>query len=74
MFGSSMSDGNRHDPANLPVLVAGKAGGSIKPGRHLATDKNTPLCNLYVSMLQRMGTPVDHFGDSTGPLKGLDSV
>jgi hypothetical protein len=72
LFGSSMSDGNRHDPANLPILLAGKAGGTIKTGRHIATEKNTPLCNLYVSMLQRMGTPVDHFGDSTGPLKGLE--
>jgi hypothetical protein len=72
MFGSSISDGNKHDPSNLPILLAGKAGGSLLPGRHIATPKNTPLCNLYVSMLERMGTPVDHFGDSTGPLKGLD--
>lgn len=65
LFGSSMSDGNRHDPANLPILLAGKAGGSIRPGRHIASKKGTPLCNLYVSMLERMGTPVEKFGDST---------
>jgi hypothetical protein len=73
MFGSSLSDGNRHDPANLPILLAGKAGGTLLPGRHIATPKNTPLCNLYVSMLDRMGTPQEHFGDSTAPLQGLDS-
>lgn len=68
LFGSSMSDGNRHDPNNLPILLAGSARGSIQSGRHLASPKNTPLCNLYVSMLERMGVSVDAFGDSTGPL------
>jgi hypothetical protein len=64
MCGSSLSDGNRHDPNNLPILV----GGAVRGGRHLAHPKNTPLCNLYVSMLRRMGTPVDRFGDSTAEL------
>lgn len=68
LFGSSFSDGNRHDPNNLPIILAGKAGGKIKPGRHIACEKNTPLCNLYVSMLDRMGTPVESFGDSTSAL------
>lgn len=69
LFGSSMSDGNRHDPANLPVILAGRGGGKLKPGRHIASPKGTPLCNLYVSMLDHMGTPVEKFGDSTGALK-----
>lgn len=64
LFGSSMSDGNRHDPNNLPILLAGKAGGTIKSGRHIKCAEKTPLCNLYVSMLDRMGTPVQSFGDS----------
>ena len=71
LFGSSMSDGNAHDPNNLPIILAGKAGGRLKAGRHIASEKNTPLCNLYVSMLDRMGTPVERFGDSSGTLKGL---
>ncbi len=71
LFGSSFSDGNRHDPNNLPILLGGRAGGTLQTGRHIASSKNTPLCNLYVSMLQRMGTPVERFGDSTGPLAGL---
>jgi hypothetical protein len=68
LFGSSMSDGNRHDPSNLPILLAGGGGGAIQSGRHVACPKKTPLCNLYVSMLERMGTPVDAFGDSSGAL------
>lgn len=68
LFGSSFSDGNRHDPNNLPIVLAGRAGGRIKPGRHIACEKNTPLCNLYVSMLEHMGTPVESFGDSTAAI------
>jgi hypothetical protein len=68
LFGSSMSDGNRHDPSNLPIVLAGRGGGKIKTGRHIESEKNTPLCNLYVSMLERMGTPVESFGDSTGAI------
>jgi hypothetical protein len=68
LFGSSFSDGNRHDPNNLPIILAGNAGGKIKSGRHIPCKKDTPLCNLYVSMLDRMGTPVESFGDSTEPL------
>jgi hypothetical protein len=68
LFGSSFSDGNRHDPNNLPIILAGTAGGKIKSGRHIPCPKSTPLCNLYVSMLDNMGTPVHSFGDSAEPL------
>jgi hypothetical protein len=68
LFGSSFSDGNRHDPRNLPIILAGNAGGRIKTGRHIASPKDTPLCNLYVSMLDKMGTPVESFGDSTATI------
>lgn len=68
LFGSSMSDGNRHDPANLPIILAGKGGGRIDSGRHIASPKGTPLCNLYVSMLDRMGVSVERFGDSTAAM------
>lgn len=66
LFGSSMSDGNRHDPDNLPILLGGRGGGSIDSGQHIAAD--VPLCNLYVSMLDRMGVEVEAFGDSTARL------
>jgi hypothetical protein len=71
MCGSSFSDGNRHDPNNLPILLGGKGGGRIQTGKHLANSRNTPLCNLYVSMLDCMGIQTPRFGDSTGPLRGL---
>ena len=45
----------------------------LAPGRHLVYGKDTPLCNLYVSMLDRVGAPVERFADSTGPLEGLDN-
>lgn len=64
LFGSSISDGNRHSPDNLPLLVAGGAGGTITTGQHIAKPKNTPLCNLYRTMLTAMDVPVDSFGDS----------
>ncbi len=73
LFGSPMRDGNAHVPRNLPILMAGRAGGTIAPGRHVEYEKDTPLCNLYTAMLDRMGTKVDRFGDSTGRLPGLDA-
>ena len=72
LFGAGMRDGNSHNPRNLPLLLAGRGGGSIASGRHLKYEKNSQLANLYRSMLSRMGTPVDEFADSTGELAGLD--
>ena len=74
LCGSSLSDGNKHDPNNLPILLGGKGGGRIQSGQHLASPKNTPLCNLYVSMLDCMDVKVSRFGDSTEALRGLSSV
>ncbi len=74
MFGAGMRDGNSHNPHNLPVVLAGRAGGTLSPGRHLLYKKQTPLCNLYVSMLKRMGAPVEHFGDSTEALRGMEDA
>lgn len=65
MFGSDLRDGNAHDPHNLPIVLAGQGGGRITTGRHLIQSRNTPLANLYLSMLDVMGTPVDQFADST---------
>jgi hypothetical protein len=71
MCGSSLSDGNRHDPNNLPILLGGKGGGRLSAGQHLASPRNTPLCNLYLAMLRCMGIDAPRFGDSTEPLWGL---
>ena len=73
LFGCGIGDGNRHNHNDLPILLAGRGGGTITPGRHLKYDRDTPLCNLYVSMLDRMGVKVDRFGDSTGPLPKLSA-
>lgn len=71
VFGSSMSDGNRHDPDNLPILLGGKGGGTLQSGQHIAVDGMVPLCNLYLTMLRKMGLEADQFGDSTGVIEGV---
>ena len=71
IYGSGIGDGNRHNHDDLPILLAGRGGGTIQTGRHVRYEKNTPMTNLYVSMLDRMGVAVDHIGDSTGKLKDL---
>ncbi len=72
-FSSNLADASTHGVKNMPVLLAG---GGFKHGQHLAFDpkKNPPLCNLYVSMLQRLGLEVDKFGSSTGTLTGLEAL
>jgi hypothetical protein len=70
-YGSAISDGNRHNNENLPLLLAGGGGGTIDAGRHIRVAPETPACNLFMSMLDRFGTPVDFVGDSTGRLSGL---
>jgi hypothetical protein len=72
VYGSGIGDGNRHNHDDLPVLLLGKGGGSIRTGRHLVYRRNTPLMNLYLSMLDRVGVPLERFGDSTGRLPGLE--
>ncbi len=72
VYGSGISDGDRHNHDDLPILVAGKGGGTLKGGRHLVYPKNTPLNNLYLSMLDRVGLPTPSLGDSTGRLPSLD--
>jgi Protein of unknown function (DUF1552) len=71
LFGSGISDGNSHAHHDLPILLAGKANGSLAPGRHIRFPSETPLTNLHLSMLNRIGVNIDRFGDSTGPLSGL---
>jgi hypothetical protein len=69
-YGCALGDGDRHDHKDLPILLAGK-GGSLKPGRHVRYPTNTPLTNLWLSMLDRAGVPTARLGDSTGMLEGL---
>lgn len=70
LYGSNMGEANIHDNTNLPIILAG---GGFKHGQHIAFSRNhnTPLCNLFVTMLQRMGVETDSFGSSTGTLTRL---
>jgi hypothetical protein len=70
LFGASLKDGNRHDPENLPLILAGRGKGVLRPGKARAPVK-TPLCNLYLAMLHRVGVMEKSFGDSTGQLACL---
>jgi hypothetical protein len=71
LYGSGISDGDRHDHVNLPVIVLGKGGGTLRSGQHLKCRMETPMSNLLLALLQQAGVPVDRFGDSTEPLPGL---
>src|SRR5688572_18075973 len=70
-LGSNLGDGSSHSVKNLPVLLAG---GGFRHGQHLRFDPQNPppLCNLYVSLLQRLGVETDKFSSATGTLMGLD--
>jgi hypothetical protein len=70
---SSLWDGNAHDSTQLPLLVAGNGGGTIKGGRLLdySKDPNKKLCRLHLAMMDRMGVKVDHFGDAEQSLAEL---
>ena len=68
-LGSGISDGSLHIYTDLPTLIAGGAGGAIKPGRHIKSEKGTPIANLWLSMINAMGVKIDQLGDSTGKLK-----
>ena len=71
VYGSGISDGNRHNNENLPILLAGRGGGWIRPGRHIQYSGDTPLNNLFVTMLNQAGATTDSFNDSTGTLPFL---
>jgi hypothetical protein len=71
VYGSGISDGNRHDHGNLPTILAGGANGTIKPGRHIRYAPETPMADLFVAMLDRMGVQPEKFGDSKGKLDRL---
>ena len=69
VYGSGISDGDRHNHDDLPILMCGRGGGRIREATHRKYEKETPLCNLYLWMLHGMGVKTDSFGDSTGEVK-----
>ena len=73
VYGATLGDGNEHDPDDLPALLAGGGGGTIRSGRALDFAEPTDLANLHLSLLQRMGVPADRFGNSATPMHEIDA-
>ncbi|QOV90847.1 DUF1552 domain-containing protein [Humisphaera borealis] len=71
LYGSPLRDGNKHDRHDLPVLLAGGGGGLVKPGRCIKWPVETPMANLFLTMLDGVGVKEEHFSDSTGRLAGI---
>lgn len=74
VYGSGLSDGNRHTHEDLPVLIAGSGGGALKTGRHVVYPQDTPMTNLYLTLLDRFGVRPETIGDSTGHIEHLTDV
>ena len=66
LYGYGMADSNAHAPSNLPILVLGGGAGTLKGGRHVRFPAETPLANLHLTLLDKLGVPIDKIGDSTG--------
>jgi hypothetical protein len=73
VYGAGMSDSNSHDPKNLPILLAGGGAGRLKGGAHLRFAKDTPLANLHLTLLDKLGVHADRLGDSAGELSELSA-
>jgi hypothetical protein len=74
VYGSAISDGDRHTHEDLPVLLVGRGAGRLKPGRHVVHPRDTPLTNLYLTLLDGMGVRPEAIGDSTGKLEHLSEL
>jgi hypothetical protein len=74
VYGSSLSDGNRHEHLDLPTVVAGGANGKLHGGRHIRYKKGTPMTNLYMKMLDMAGVRPEKIGDSTGHVEHLTDL
>lgn len=71
VYGSGLADGNRHSHRDLPILLAGRGGSAVRPGRHIRFPKGTPATNLYLTLLDAIGVSEERIGDSTGRLAQL---
>ena len=71
LYGSGMGDPDAHDHTNLPIVVAGGAAGKMRGGRHIKYAKPMPLSNLHLTLLNKVGVPLETFADSTGRVEEL---
>jgi hypothetical protein len=71
VYGSGISDGDRHNHNDLPVILAGRGNGTLTPGRHMIYKDGTPMANLHLSLLDRLGCKVEKLGDSNGRVENL---
>lgn len=71
VYGGGISDGNSHSHDRLPVILAGGGNGTLTPGRHMVLPEQTPMTNMYLSMMDRMGVNAQRVGDSTGRLENI---
>ena len=71
LFGSALRDGNKHSPHDLPLLLAGRAGGALRSGQHVRRSNDSPMSDLLLTMLKASDVPVTHFADSSGVIDGL---
>ena len=74
VYGSGIADSNRHTHEDLPMLLLGRGDGSLKPGRHIVYPKDTPVTNLFLTLLDRMGVQPESIGDSTGKIEHLTEI
>ena len=74
LYGAGLSNSDRHSHSPLPTLIAGGGAGRIKGGRHLVYPENTPLTNLHVTLLDKLGVAIERLGDSTGRFKELSEI
>jgi hypothetical protein len=74
VYGSGIADGDRHSHENLPVLLVGRGGGALVPGRHIVYPDDTPMTNLYLTLLDRLGVREDTLGNSTGRVEHLGDI
>jgi hypothetical protein len=68
LYGAGMNEGNGHIPRNLPLLLVGGGGGTLRSGRHIRYDAGTPLANMQLSLLDKLGVQIEEHGNSTGPV------
>ena len=73
-YGCGISDSNQHLHVNLPIMLAGGAAGQLQGGRHMRVTEETPLTNLQLAVLAKLGVPTERLGDSTGVVQHLSGV